>query len=365
MEQIIIIHWDKSTGPQPIIQYPPQEELPSNDLYLKIWALHELDKKNSMIEYIPEGGGTQYFSILQSYLNENYFMILVYEENAKFENIINEYPDILAIISKNLIELIHTEKIPRAISEAFTTIRNLNIMDEEDILLNFFQDRIKFTILKILRKGVISKSKLTEILRTDYGFSTINIDLILIAFLRENLILVEDAPGVKECYFLINDISCIKIPPKELLEHDDNDAKLDPELINAYRKILAQQFIEQECETKIDNKSVIQLLYDKTISELIKNLRKSPLSVKKCLDILGNRIDLFNELIEDQYIFEMKGRVLLLSDIRFIKFTPLYLFQKLQQRYEKNKISFDELIMHINILANKIQIQPESQYLII
>ena len=53
MERIIIVHWNKSTGPEPIIQYPPGE-FPPKEIFLKIWAIHELDKESSMIEYIPE-----------------------------------------------------------------------------------------------------------------------------------------------------------------------------------------------------------------------------------------------------------------------------------------------------------------------
>jgi len=364
VEQIIIVHWDKSIGPQPIIQYPPQENLPSNDLYLKIWALHELDKQNSMIEYIPEEGGDQYFSILQTFQKDMYFIILVYQENMKFENIINKYPDILAIISKNLIDLIYTDKFPRAISEAFNTIKNLHVMDEEDILINFFFDRIKFTILRILRRGVISKIKLIEVLRSKYGFSTSNIDLILIAFIRENLILIENAPGVEECYFLINDISYMRIPP-EKLPKNLNKLKEDANTLKKYKSALLNVYLNQDYDFLIENKKVMKFLVDKEVFELIKTLRNNVISVKRSLNILNNRIDLFNELIEKNYIFEIKGFVFLLTDVRFIKFPPVFLFKKLITRYRKNKISFDEFLMHTNMLSNKIKIQPDNQFEII
>ncbi|MHA2431400.1 MAG: hypothetical protein ACXACC_10290, partial [Promethearchaeota archaeon] len=50
MERLIIVHWNKSTGPEPLIQYPPEKEFPKKDLFLKIWAQHELDKENFLIE---------------------------------------------------------------------------------------------------------------------------------------------------------------------------------------------------------------------------------------------------------------------------------------------------------------------------
>ena len=66
MERLIIVHWSKSIGPEPIIQYPPAPHFPSKDLFLKIWALHELDKDSSIIEFIPEMEQDQYISIIKN-----------------------------------------------------------------------------------------------------------------------------------------------------------------------------------------------------------------------------------------------------------------------------------------------------------
>ena len=180
MERILIVHWNKNTGPEPIMQYPPGKSFPSKDLFLKIWALHELNKESSMIEYSPEIaelGDEQYISIIQESEGEIYFIIIAYNLKEDLNNAVKEYPDILATVSKNLIELINTNKITRAISEAFNTIKNYSKLEKEENLLNFFKDKIKYTILKILQDGVISKSELKTTLRQDHGFSTINIDL--------------------------------------------------------------------------------------------------------------------------------------------------------------------------------------------
>ncbi|MFX1503928.1 MAG: hypothetical protein ACFFDH_23400, partial [Promethearchaeota archaeon] len=136
MDRIIIVHWNKSTGPEPILQYPPEQKFPSNDLFLKIWALHELDKESSMIEFFPEVEEDQYISVIQKYEGEIYFIIIAYNRKDKIKNIILDHPDILAIVSKNLIELINTNKITRAISEAFHTLRNYTKLETGENLLN-------------------------------------------------------------------------------------------------------------------------------------------------------------------------------------------------------------------------------------
>jgi len=357
MERILIVHWNKNTGPEPIIQYPPGNRFPSKDLFLKIWALHELDKEASMIEYTPEItelGNDQYISIVQEFEGEIYFLIIVYDREEHIKIAVKEYPAILAIVSKNLIELINTNKITRAISEAFNTIKNYSKLEKEENLLNFFKDKIRYTILKILQEGVISKSELITTLRQDHGFSTINIDLLLISFLRENLIIKDSVPGSKDCYFLIKDLSCTRIPPKNL-----PDRKLvSEEIIKDYKRNLVNCYTNYDCIAEIENKSLINILMDKEVYSLIVKLRKESLSVSKSLDILNNNEDLFHELLEKQFIYEAKGVVSLFSDIRFIKFTPYYLVEKLSERYHNQKISFDQYLTHLKLLTEQLEKNP-------
>lgn len=353
MERILIVHWNKSTGPEPIIQYPPRKGFPSKDLFLKIWALHELDKESSMIEYSPEIaelGDEQYISIIQDFEGEIYFIIIAYNLKEGLNNAVKDYPDILATVSKNLIELINTNKITRAISEAFNTIKNYSKLEKEENLLNFFKDKIKYTILKILQEGVISKSELITTLRQDHGFSTINIDLLLISFLRENLIIKDSVPGSKDCYFLIKDLSCTRIPPENLPDSE--------EIVEDYSQSLVNCYTNYDCISEIENKSLINILMDKEVYSLIQELRKESLTVSKSLDILNNNEDLFHELLEKQFIYEAMGIVSLFSDIRFIKFTPYYLVEKLSERYYNQKISLDQYLTHLKLLTEQLEKHP-------
>jgi len=346
MERIILSHWNKQTGPEPIIQYPPEKPFPPKDIFLKIWAKHELNKDNSMIEFTSEESENDFISIIQQFEGEIYFLILVYKQGNMIET---TSPDILAIMSRNLVELINTNKITRAISEAYTTIKNYSKLDEEEHLVNFFKDKIKFTILQILRNGVISKINLTDKLRNDYGFSTVNIDLILISFIRENLIIKKSIPGSNECYFLVNDLSCMRVPPKSIpIDEEDNIS------LKKYKKELENFYFNYNVIYEIENKTVIQtVLLDKEVFSLIKNLREKFMSVNDCLNILNNREDLFNELIEKNFIFETKGNVYIFSDVRFIKFNPFYIIEKLVDRYRNEEISLNEYLVHLKLLAEQ------------
>jgi len=355
MERLIIVHWNKSTGPIPIIQYPPEGTYPSKDVFLKIWAQHELNKEHSLIELnsLLEEKDRNIVSVIQEYEGEIYFLVLIVASKSKVGEIISS--DILAVITKNLLELINTNKITRAISEAFNTIKNYSKLEGED-LITFFQEKIKATILQILRNGVISKTELTEILRKEYGFSTINIDLLLISFLREKLILKKSLPGSKECYFLIKDLSYMRIPPKKL-----PDEETDENVANKYKKEFVKFYSSYNCSQEIDSMVIVNFLIDNDAYNLIRALRINELTVNDCLTRLNNREELFEELLEKKIIFEAKANVYLFTDIRFIKYTPYYIIKILPSRYKNQEISLDQYLCHLELLVS--QLKDKSSFL--
>ncbi|TXT61109.1 MAG: hypothetical protein BAJALOKI2v1_50077 [Promethearchaeota archaeon] len=362
MERIIVVHWNKSSGPEPLIQYPPEKSPPPKDLFLKIWTKHELNKNSTLVDYVSEEDN-RYVSIMQKFDGEIYFLVLSYDKNTKIDNLIESYPDILASISKNLIELINTNKITSAISEAYSTIKNYSKLDKEENLIDFFQDKIKNLIFTILREGVISKANLKEILR-DNGFSRINLELLLLSFIREDLIIKKDLSGNRECYFLLKDISLMRIPPKKIdftLEEDQSkEAYLDE-----YKKELTEFFINYDCTQNEEIKTLVSFLTDKLVFSLIKELRESVLSVNDCLNVINNNEALFNELLENKIIFEKKGLVFLFSDIRFIKFRPYYMIKRLVERRRANDISLDQFFTHLRLLIKNWDALTEIDYSIV
>ncbi|MGV9172024.1 MAG: hypothetical protein ACOC35_05600, partial [Promethearchaeia archaeon] len=263
--------------------------------------------------------------------------------------------EIIGIISKNLIELINSNKITRAISEAYTTLKNYTKLDKEENLLSFFRDKIKHTILKILQKGVISKVQLDRILRKQYGFSTSNIDLILSTFIREGLVKNKNVAGYND-YFLVKDLSCIRIPPQTFTISAD-----DGELYETYTNEFQAFYKNFDCASEIENKRILNFLMDTAVFSLIKRLRNEVLTVNECHNILNNRQEILDDLININYVFEAQGKIILLSDIRFIKFTPAYIIQNIAKRYAKEEISFDQFSEHINLFKEQITAQKDEE----
>jgi hypothetical protein len=172
--------------------------------------------------------------------------------------------------------------------------------------------------------------------------------------------LKKDVPGSKECYFLIKDLSFMRIPPKNLLiSSEDKESEEDLEIFKEKMKLF---YFNYDGVPEIENKTVILFLVNNhEVYDLLKALREKNLSVSESLNILGNDEDLFSEMNEKQIIFESKGTVYLLSDFRFIKFTPYYIIKKLIKRYNNQDISLDEYHAHLKMLMGHYQ---EQQLLI-
>jgi hypothetical protein len=200
---------------------------------------------------------------------------------------------------------------------------------------------------------VISKTELNKILRQEYGFSTINIDLLLISFLRENLILKKTLPGSKECYFLIKDLSYIRIPPNNL-----PDTKTGEEAANKFKDEFVKFYSNYNCSQEIDSKAIVNFLSDNDVYNLIRTLRKKELSVNDCLSCLNNRVELFEELLEKKIIFEAIGNVYIFTDIRFIKYTPYYILNILPSRYKNQEITLDQYLTHLQLLMSQLNEKP-------
>jgi hypothetical protein len=139
----------------------------------------------------------------------------------------------------------------------------------------------------------------------------------------------------------------MRVPPRTL-----QIDKKDTISSKKYKKEIENFYFNYDVVSDIENRAVIQtVLLDKDVFSLIKTLRERSLSVNDSLNILNNREDLFHELIEKKFIFETKGYVYIFSDVRFIKFNPFYIIEKLVERYKNQIISLNEYLAHLKLLA--------------
>jgi hypothetical protein len=175
------------------------------------------------------------------------------------------------------------------------------------------------------------------------------------------LIIKENVPGSNECYFLVNDISCMRIPPVILPIDKKEDI-----LIKKYKRELENFYYNYDIAYEIENKTIIQsVLLDKDVFSMIKSLREKKVTVNECLNILNNREELFNDLLDKKFIYETKGFVYIFSDVRFIKFKPYYIIKKIVERYQKQEISLNEYLAHLKLLSEDFQDEISLDYEIV
>jgi hypothetical protein len=98
---------------------------------------------------------------------------------------------------------------------------------------------------------------------------------------------------------------------------------------------------------------LLTFLPNKYVFKFLKSLRDKPMLISKALNILNNNEALLSELIEKKILFEAKGYVFLLTDIRFLKFLPAYLISRLNLRYKEGKISLDEYLDHNKLILEE------------
>ena len=75
--------------------------------------------------------------------------------------------------------------------------------------------------------------------------------------------------------------------------------------------------------------------------------------------------ELFNELLDKKFIYETKGFVYIFSDVRFIKFNPYYIIEKLVERYRKQEISLNEYLTHLKLLSEQTRDKLSIDYEIV
>ncbi|MBY8983210.1 MAG: hypothetical protein KGD57_09690, partial [Candidatus Lokiarchaeota archaeon] len=81
--------------------------------------------------------------------------------------------------------------------------------------------------------------------------------------------------------------------------------------------------------------------------------------------ILNNNEVLFNELLDNKFIFESKGIVLLFTDVRLVKYPPNYVIRNLTTRYKENKISLNEFLTHLRLISDELKESSKINYKII
>ena len=339
MKKLILVQWNVKTGPLNIVQFPPEEEIIPNEFLLKIWAKHEM-KSDSNFCSLKEGGKF-YCSLIKIHKIENqpYFIILELE----IKDDVRIFEEILENVADNLINNVGKPYFSHVLTETYTTIKLNSDLDEFQIFLRLFEDKNRIDILQVLRKGVLSKTKMHDLLEEQFGYANLNLDLLLTPFIRLGMISVLNDAGSDNSFYLTHDAYACRIPPKQ-----------PPKVVEIEEKITKYFSIPQIIDDDLVQ-DIVKLHQQPGVKELNSLLREdvpNGIDYEIALTTVKNNPTILEELERFSfiYIYEEK-RVFLFSILQFVKFNPSYLIHILKKRYESKEISLEQLIHQIEFIS--------------
>jgi len=339
MKKLILVQWNVKTGPLNLVQFPPEEEIIPNEFLLKIWAKHEMNSASNFCSL--KEGKKFYCSLLKIHKIENqpYFVILELEEMDD----VRIFEEILENIAEDLINRVGKPYFSHVLTETYTTIKHYSDLDEFQIFLRLFEDKSRIDILQILRKGVLSKPKLQNLLEEQFGYANLNLDLLLTPFIRLGMISVLNDAGSNISFYLTHDAYVCRVPPKnppkvveieeKITKYFSNPQILDDELVQDIVKIHQQPGVKE-------------------LNSLLREDVPNGIDYEIALTTVKNNPTILEELERFSfiYIYEEK-RVFLFSILEFVKFNPSYLLPILKKRYESKEISLEQLIHQIEFIS--------------
>ncbi|MHA1775326.1 MAG: hypothetical protein ACTSWC_01045 [Promethearchaeota archaeon] len=340
MRKLILVRWDMRLGPNALVQFPPEASFPPNETLLQIWAKHETTPNSDFVAIVDEEKQVKYCSLLKidSKTHETFFIIL----ELTVDSDVQIYQEILNSIGNELITNYNAPHFTHILSETYRAIKNYSEMDEKQLYFRLFEDNTRIHILQILRQGVISKRGLREKLRTQFGYTKLNIDLLLTPFQRLRLIKIINVPGEEESIFLVADLFAIRIPPAIRPNN------------HVIQEKIQQFFVKDRIILETELHKLFPIFEKREILQLINLIalhNENGLEFSVGLELLKNKKNLLLEL-EATNIIDMsqENLIFLISDIQFLTHKPKFLLPILARRYKNEEISLDQLFKQLNLI---------------
>ncbi len=328
-------------GPNALVQFPPEENFPTKELLLKIWAQHETNTTTNFISVIETDLHKKFCSLLKHHTPTNKTFFILLELSLSSDERI--YQEILENVANDLLDNYGKPHFSHVLSETYRTIKNYSEMDNYQLFFRIFDDNIRIKVLEYLRKGVISKNNLRNEMKAKFGYVKLNLDLLITPFLRLGLIKIENVAGSEDSIFLLSDIFAYRQPPAAKPKN--------LEILKEIEDLFSREQILSDKELHyllplFENFQTLQLI------KLLSLKNGSGIAYEVVIELLRDDKKLLNDLHENRIIFNDKDQfVYLLSEIHFQRFSPQYLIPILKKRYENGEISMNQLLAHMKLIT--------------
>lgn len=234
-------------------------------------------------------------------------------------------------------------------------------MTDEQRLALIILDPTRKLIFKKLTEGCTSKIELQEWLEEETGTRITDVDLLLVPFVKTNLIRKAVVEGVTgDCIFLIRDMFITFAPPEAVMTRLLK-AEIKGDLVKTARSQIVDFFKRYKMsdgdETTVadiladfDTYSVVSQLRNNLESgeELAKRLGKSEAEVEKVIRTL-KKLDVVGELTDssDSKVYVLK------SDPQISLFYPEYMVDKVRAKWSSGEISREMAVKYLQLLKDE------------
>jgi biotin operon repressor len=219
-------------------------------------------------------------------------------------------------------------------------------------------DPTRNLVFKKLTEGCTSKVELQEWLEQETGTRMTDVDLLLVPFVRTDLIRKAVVEGVTgDCIFLIRDMFITFAPPEAVMTR-----LLKGEIKGDLAKAARSQIVDFFKRYKMsdgDETTVANILADfdtygvvsqlrnnlESVEELAKRLSKSEAEVEKVVRTL-EKLDVVGELTgsSDSKVYVLK------SDPQISLFYPEYMVDKVRAKWSSGEMSREMAVKYLQIL---------------
>ena len=352
LKRILVVKWDQTVGPQPVVQYPPEDEFIDNENLVKIWSIHEL-QENPIVHLGIED--VTYLSYKEETKMGLYFVIFMTDEPLE-----EEYRELHAGIATSLLKMLDTPNFLAGLQEMYQNLTAYTNLNEDQLIATIYQDRVKSAIFDEIRQGILNKTQLQNILKKKQGVSVMNFDLLLSSFIRLGIVLPESIVG-EDYLFLKKDYFPARLPVEYLRSEEvlGDDGPV-------YLQKVQEFFTAQQESPGSSWVSFFFGCFKDPAYTFLHELANRPLPIENVMQLLGGDENLFSELEENQVVTSINNRVFLLAGILFIPFRPTYILGELKKRYFEQQVTRWDHPPSIRYPWERIPVlNPEFGYLLL
>ncbi|MFO8017121.1 MAG: hypothetical protein R6U96_00655 [Promethearchaeia archaeon] len=360
---IFIVGWNDNYGAYIKESHPDDllNEFSEDDL-LAIFSSHSLAESRGIIGL--KLGDNSILSYSAGSKNKNvedqYVIGLILKNDEKA----NLYEKILPEISTSLLNKIDSPQLNETISHTYRLTTNINKFTLEQRFALLYKNDIQNLILNILRDGAIDEESLIKWISRELKIKINDLDDVISPFEDFNLLvrekISEDSNSSKTYYFLLYDISLMRLPAKKCIE---NLRKLDinRKLKESYFSAVQNFFKHYEIGPK-DIKLISKLISKPEDFQIIEKLRENFISKKKLIETLNIDEKYINkalaELKQAKIIHTYRDSkqitwIFLLTDIQGSKVFAEYLLDKIYRSLKSKEISKKVALRHLKLLKNE------------